>query len=240
MGVKDFLFGGVSVRRKPVPAYKNSVQEWLPVEDIKDGVVITKDGRYVKIIEVLPVNFWLKSFTEQQNIIYYFQAYLKIAPDNLQIRVFTQKADIDAYEKRMWEFYDAEQNERCREMIQDNVDLVRYLAHNEAVTRRFFLIFQLEPGMKIRGNELRDIAARLQEEADTARQYLDSCGLEVVRWEDPDDTIINLFYEILNKNACKTVKIAGRTKDMLGEYACVSEQPNFSEERPAKKSQALF
>lgn len=53
-----------------------------------------KDGRYVKVIEVLPVNFYLKSETEQQNIIYYYASYLKIAPDNMQIRVLTQKADI--------------------------------------------------------------------------------------------------------------------------------------------------
>ncbi|MDR0287828.1 MAG: hypothetical protein LBI03_09040 [Clostridiales bacterium] len=92
MDVKAFLLGTPSVRRADVPTYKNSVQEWLPVADIQDGVVITKDGRYVKILEVCPVNFYLKSFTEQQNIIYYFQCYLKIAPDNLQIRVFTQKA----------------------------------------------------------------------------------------------------------------------------------------------------
>ena len=230
MDVKQIIFGGPSVRRADVPVYKNSVQEWLPIADIQDGVVIMKDGRYVKLLEVYPVNFYLKSHTEQQNIIYYFQSYLKIAPDNLQIRIFTQKVDINAYMERMWQFYDDEPNESCREMIEDNVNMVHYLAHNEAVTRRFFIIFSLEPGMKIRGNEFRDIVARLQAEADTARQYLDSCGLEVVQWDDPDDAIINLFYEYLNKNTCKSNKLTGKTADMLGSFACVSEQPNFYEE----------
>ena len=63
-----------------------------------------KDGRYVKVIEVLPVNFYLKSETEQQNIIYYYASYLKIAPDNMQIRVLTQKADISTYLERLEHF----------------------------------------------------------------------------------------------------------------------------------------
>ena len=39
--------------------YENSTQAWLPIEDIQGGVVLLKDGRYIKILEVLPVNFYL-------------------------------------------------------------------------------------------------------------------------------------------------------------------------------------
>ena len=67
--------------------YENSTQKWLTISEFRDGIVVMKDGRYVKVIEVLPVNFYLKSETEQQNIIYYYASYLKIAPDNMQIRV---------------------------------------------------------------------------------------------------------------------------------------------------------
>ena len=44
-------------------------------------MVITKDNRFIKILEVLPVNFYLKSPSDQQNIITSYAAYLKIAPD---------------------------------------------------------------------------------------------------------------------------------------------------------------
>ena len=81
--------------------YENSPQKWLPISEFRDGIVVMKDGRYVKVIEVLPVNFYLKSETEQQNIIYYYASYLKIAPDNMQIRVLTQKADISTYLERL-------------------------------------------------------------------------------------------------------------------------------------------
>jgi NADH:ubiquinone oxidoreductase subunit C len=228
MNVKAWILGGAPARRD-TPAYKNSVQEFLPIADVRDGVVITRDGRYVKILEVLPVNFYLKSYTEQQNIIYYFSSYLKIAPDNLQIRVLTQKADIGAYTQRMWGFFDAEENPHCQDMITDNVNMVHFLAHSEAVTRRFFLVFSLEPQMKVRGNEFRDIAARLREEAETARRYLDFCGLEILQWDAPDDALINLFYELLNKTTSKTVKL-DRPSEMVGTFAFESENIIFEGE----------
>lgn len=76
--------------------------------DIQKGVLITEDGRYIKVLEIVPTNFYLKSRIEQQNIIYYFSCYLKIAPQSLQILVCTQRADIDAYCDQMEKYYNRE------------------------------------------------------------------------------------------------------------------------------------
>lgn len=218
MNVKELLFGQTRGQIKTQGIYKGSTQEWLPIADIKDDIIITKDGRYIKIIEILPVNFYLKSAMEQQNIIYSFAQYLKIAPDNLQIRVCTQKADIGAYENRMWGYYNEEPNEKCREMIEDNIAMVRYLAVNEAVTHRFFLIIQLEPGMKVRSFEVADISERLYEEAQTARKYLDFCGLESIEWDNPDETVIKLLYTLINKKSAANINFAGSISEMFTEF----------------------
>jgi hypothetical protein len=217
MNAKEFLFGRTRGQVSKTGIYKGSTQEWLPIAEVQDGIVITKDGRYVKIIEILPVNFYLKSYMEQQNIIISFAQYLKIAPDNIQIRICTQKADIGAYESRMWAFYENEENEKCREMIADNIDMVRYLAANETVTHRFFIIIQLEPGMKPRSFEARDIAARLYEEAQTARKYLDFCGLEVIEWDDPDEALISLLFGLINKKSASNIKMPGGVTDMISD-----------------------
>ena len=58
--------------------YEGSTQKWLPMETVTGGLVLLKDGRYIKILEVLPVNFYLKSDVEQENIIYYFASYLMV------------------------------------------------------------------------------------------------------------------------------------------------------------------
>ncbi len=208
MSIKELLFGKrIAPEIKPAGRYPSSVQNWVPVADVQNGVVITTDGRIVKILEVLPVNFYLKSQTEQQNIIFYFASYLKIAPDSIQMMAVTQKADIDSYIKRMRAFGDGEENENCRDMIYDNITEVEYLADREALTRRFFIAFQYEPRMRVRGNNVSGIIQRLSDEAETAKQYLDMCGLEVIQPVYEDVFISDLLYSLLNRKTSKSVKL---------------------------------
>lgn len=122
--------------------YENSTQKWLPIENIQNGIALLKDGRYIKVIEVLPVNFYLKSEVEQENIIYYFASYLKIAPDNLQIRVLTQRADIGGYIGGLQKLSEHEQNEACKNMILDEMEFVQGLSEHIAIKKRFFIVFE--------------------------------------------------------------------------------------------------
>lgn len=222
MNLKQLIFGGKTPQTK-VSQYPHSIQKWLPVLDIRHGIVLTKDGRYVKIVEVMPVNFLLKSLIEQQTIIYYFSGYLKVAPDNLQIKIVTQKADIAGYEARMWELYEQETQESCRVMIEDNIHQVRYLAANEAVTRRFFLILQYEARMKTRAPTIEAIAERLREEEQTARRYLDMCGLEVRDVAYADNFQLELLYGLLNKRTGLHTRLPAGIFDMVSQVSGVSD-----------------
>lgn len=218
MNLKQLLFGGQAAVEKKAQ-YRNSTQQWIPVQDIRDGIVVTKDGRYVKILEVMPVNFHLKSLIEQENIIHYFSGYLKVAPDNLQIKAVTQKADIAGYEARMWEFYEKEQVANCRAMIEDNIREVRYLAANEAVTRRFFMVFQHEARMKTRAATVEAIAERLRDEEKTARRYLDMCGLEVRDVPYTDNFHIELLYGLFNRRTEAHAKLPAGVFDMVSQVS---------------------
>lgn len=75
MNLKELLFGGGVQSGDSGGAYRDSIQAWLPIKNIIGGVVITKDNRFVKILEVLPVNIYLKSTNDRQNIISSFAAY---------------------------------------------------------------------------------------------------------------------------------------------------------------------
>lgn len=70
---------------------------YLPIQKIKDGIIHTTDHRYVKIVEVLPINFLLRSPNEQRNVVFSFLSYLKIAPVKMQFKVISKKADISEY-----------------------------------------------------------------------------------------------------------------------------------------------
>jgi len=216
MSLKELIFGGkIAGLDNTQKEYADSIQEWVPIKNIIDGVVVTNDNRFVKIVETMPVNFHLKTPAEQQTIIYYFASYLKIAPKSLQIRVVTQRLDMEGYIKKMRDYHAAEDNERCREMIEDNIEEITYIAANEVTTHRFFIIFEYDPSMKARNSTVKAIAQRLNEEADVARRYLDLCGLEVLDPEYVDNAVLELLYEMLNKHTARRVRLPDGVFDMV-------------------------
>lgn len=186
--------------------YENSTQKWLPVENIRDGIIILKDGRYIKVIEVLPVNFYLKSEVEQETLIYYFASYLKIAPDHMQIRILTQKADITNYLERLEHYAQTEENESCQNMILDEIEFVRSLSDRVAVKKRFFLVYEVIQGVfGEKPLSFQEVRRVLEDEAYKAMKYLSQCGLEVLNVSD-DGFLIDLFYGIINKHTARYVK----------------------------------
>ena len=142
MNVKSLLFGSVAETGGNESVYRDSIQAWLPIKNIIGGVVITADNRFVKILEVLPVNIYLKSPADRQNIISSFAAYLKIAPDSMQFEARTLPADTAEYVRQMEEYAKNEENAYCREMIEDNIREIGRGIASEALRHRFFFVFQ--------------------------------------------------------------------------------------------------
>ena len=70
------------VSKKPVNAKKQKVeklefvQDFLPIKNLSNGIIETVDGRYIKILEIEPTNFLLRSDVEQMNIISSFASWL--------------------------------------------------------------------------------------------------------------------------------------------------------------------
>ena len=76
LDLKSLLLGTSKETTVPGNRFPNGTQSLVPVVDIRQGVLITEDGRYIKVLEILPTNFYLKSRVEQQNILYYLSSYL--------------------------------------------------------------------------------------------------------------------------------------------------------------------
>ena len=197
--------------------YENSTQKWLPIETVVNGIVVLKDGRYIKILEILPVNFYLKSEVEQENIIYYFASYLKIAPDNLQIRVSTERADIDDYLKRHDAYAEKEGNELTKSMIYDEMEFVRSLSENVAIKKRFFIVLEYAgKGYGVQTGKFSDIQRMLSDEAYKAERYLSQCELGVIDICD-NGQLIDLLYGFINKQSAKYMKPGNFTYGMFDE-----------------------
>lgn len=219
--LKRLIMGGTKEITVTDSRFPNGTQSMVPVVDIQNGVIITEDGRYIKILEVLPTNFHLKSVIERQNMIYYLAGYLKIAPASLQILVRTQQADIDAYCEQMEHFYSTERNEQCKTMILEDAQLVNYLSSYEAVSRHFYLIFEYA-GVS---SDFNEIAKELAEQSETAAQYLDYCGLEILRHDKYDEFLFKTLYSVYHKKSGRDVDCAA----MLSQSGPVYGNPAMQE-----------
>ncbi len=120
------------------------VQDYLPIRDLKNGIIETTDNRYIKILEIEPINFTLRSDEEQFNIISSFASWLKISPMRLQFKSITRRADSDKHISMICEELEHEENPQCKELGEDYIGLIKDVGNREALTRRFFLIFQYE------------------------------------------------------------------------------------------------
>lgn len=197
----------------------NALAGYLPIEKIENGIVYTKDHRFVKVLEVVPVNFLLRSAQEQRSIIYSFISYLKIAPVKIQFKVLAKRADINRHLETVRREMAEETDDRCRRLQEDYLKLIHQLGSREAVTRRFFLIFEHEPtpGTK-RGQEEGDAVATLQTAARTTANYLRQCGNEVLSFENEDDATAEALYSIICRQASNDQPFPARVKEVLAEY----------------------
>ena len=134
-------YGEEEKLKKSRKTAKGKANEPFPVEKIENGICYLRDKRYIKIIEVEPINFLLRSAREQRNIIYSYMSYLKISPVRMQIKVISEKADISNHLDKIQEEIKTEQDDRCRILLMDYYNLIRRIGLKEAVTQRFFCCF---------------------------------------------------------------------------------------------------
>lgn len=197
----------------------NALADYVPIEKIENGIIYTRDHRYVKVVEVVPVNFLLRSAQEQRSIIYSFISYLKIAPTKVQFKVLTKRADIDRHVETVRKELERETDPHCRLLQEDYLKLIRQLGSREAITRRFFLIFEHEPlpGTK-RGHEEEEAIASLQTVARTAANYLRQCGNTVLTSDDEDEATTEILFHILCRKESDEHPFSQKVKQVLAEY----------------------
>lgn len=183
----------------------------IPIKEIRNGIIYTTDGRYVKIIEVQPINFLHRSASEQRNIIYSYMGYLKIAPPELQMKSIAKKADISQFLKAIKEDMEKEPDPRCRMLQQDYANLITSVGYKEAVTRRFFLIFQVDARRKSE----QEAANLLQSYAQTAKKYLYQCGNEIELSENPTEETAEIFYLLLNRKTSTRTSFSDRLNEVV-------------------------
>lgn len=193
------------------------VQDFLPVREIRNGIIETTDDRYVKIIEILPINFLLRSSEEQYNIISSFATWLKISPMKLQFKSVSRKADSDKHVAMVREELSREENQQCRQLGEEYLRLIKDVGNKEALSRRFFLIFQYEPpaGKRSSGESYADIYGMIQTAVQNAKTYFMQCGNAIVQPEDEDAFTAEVLYMFFNRSSCVNEPFQSRVERVI-------------------------
>lgn len=201
---------------KPVKERKreHTTEELIPVKDIRNGIVELTDGRYIKILEVEPINFLLRSVREQKNIIHGFASWLKISPVKIQIKVLTKKADISKHLNAIERDMDRENDPKCRELQQDYYNLIKTIGSREAITRRFLVIFEYEPTFNNRKSDYNEVVSTLETAARTAKQYFLHCDNVVISHDNENEFLLDVLYTIFNRETCEGTTVSKRIQDL--------------------------
>lgn len=189
-------------------------EDLIPVRNIQNGIIHLSDGRYIKILEVEPINFLLRSVREQKHIIASFASWMKISPVHIQIKVLTKKADISKHLNAIERDMDREQDPKCRELQKDSYNLIKTIGSREAITRRFLIIFEYEPAFTNRKSDYSEVVSTLETAARTAKQYFTHCDNVVITHDDENGFLLNVLYAIFDRELSEKVPIEKRIHDL--------------------------
>ncbi len=193
-----------------------ATQEFVPIQEIRDGYAIMKDGSMRAIVLSSSVNFALKSQDEQNAILFQFQDMLNSLEFDLQIFVQSRKLDIRPYLALL--------ENRSKEPMADllKIQLTEYIGFiknftesTNIMTKSFFIVIPYTPAIinsgsrfnffkskkspeaKKREDELfEENRAQIEERVAVVEQGLVRCGIRVVQLGTEE--IVELFYKLFN------------------------------------------
>jgi type IV secretory pathway VirB4 component len=194
-----------------------TTQDFVPIKEIKQGVIILKDNSLRAIVMASSLNFALKSADEQQSIIMQFQNFLNSLDFSIQIFIQSRKLDIRPYiallEGRLKEQVSDLMKIQTREYIEF---IKNFTESSNIMTKSFFIVVPYSPAMLNAGG-VTDILGKkksaaegaadklalfeehrsqLEQRVGVVTQGLVRCGIRTV--ELGTEEVVELFYKIFN------------------------------------------
>ncbi len=124
-----------------------TTQSFVPVKEVRNGVVVLKSDGYRGILMCSSINFALKGEDEQRAIIGGFQSLLNTLDFSIQIVVHSRKTDIRPYlallETRMQE----QSTELMRLQLREYIAFIRnFIDSSDIMTKLFYVVVPYAPG----------------------------------------------------------------------------------------------
>lgn len=117
-----------------------STQRYVDVEEIRDGLLVLKNGALRAILLVSSINFDLKSSQEQDGIIAQYQDFLNTLDFPIQIVVSSKRFDVEPYLERLNDQEVNQENELLRFQIDEYKMFIKRLTEASNIMSKYFYV----------------------------------------------------------------------------------------------------
>lgn len=149
-------------------------QQFVPIKEIRNGIIVLKDGGYRGILICSAVNFGLKSSDEQHAITLGFQNFLNTLDFSIQIVINSRRMDLRPYLTLLGEKETEQKSELMRIQLREYIEFVRSFAdQTNIMTKSFYVIVSYSP----RGSASSAIGF-LRHESDAAKNDANALSFE--------------------------------------------------------------
>ena len=133
-------------KTKKKKSHHPATQAYLPIAEIKDGVVVLKDGTLRSVLLVSSINFALKSEDEQNAIVSGYVGFLNSIDFPLQIVAQSRRLQIKPYLDNLQQIEKTQSNELLRVQIADYRAFVSELVEiGQIMTKKFYVVVPFDP-----------------------------------------------------------------------------------------------
>lgn len=129
-----------------MPKSQASTQDFVSVRDIKENVVINKNGQMTMVLLASSINFALKSLDEQKAILQQFQQFLNTLDFTLQIFIQSRRLNIEPYLATLSNLEEKQDNDLMRVQLREYVEFIQTFTQDvDVMSKNFFVVIPYSP-----------------------------------------------------------------------------------------------
>jgi hypothetical protein len=176
-----------------------SVREWLPFETIlENGIIKLKNSSYIKIIEIIPINFNLKSELEKEAILNSYKIFLKTCNFDLQILIQSNKQNLEKHISNI-NFQKNNEKENIKKIANNYIQYIKELNQNKkSSNKNFYIVIKNQVENEKVENIEETIIEELNEKYFKIKECLARCG-NVVKDVNEKEKIKKLILSFLDR-----------------------------------------
>ncbi len=196
-----------------------TTQEFVPIQEIRDGIIILKNGGMRSVVLASSLNFALKSQDEQASILLQFQNFLNSLDFSIQIFIQSKKLDIRPYVALLEDRYKDQVGELMKIQVREYIEFIKTFVENTNImSKSFFVVVPYDPiPVNISNNpisrmlpgknkgkskqetadeQFRESKSQLEQRVAVIEQGLVRCGIRTA--ELGTEEVVELYYKLFN------------------------------------------